>query len=481
MSSSTGYAVLSADEAAAMIFDGATIGFSGFTPAGAAKAVPRALAARARGLHAKGEKFKVRVLTGASTGASLDEALAQAEAISWRAPYASSDTLRKQMNTGKTEFVDMHLSHVQQTVLAGFFGKVDFAVVEATEITPDGRVFLTSSVGATPTYLAVADKVIIEVNRYHSPRTREMMDIYTMPTPPNRSPIAINHVMQKIGWPYAVVDPKKVVGVVETNEPDEVGGFSPADAVSQRIAANVVNFLLEERALGRIPQQFLPLQSGVGNIANAVMQGLGDNPDVPPFMMYSEVFQDALPALMEKGKLTGASCTSLTLTRQQLDRIYANMDFYAPRIVLRPQELSNNPGLVRRLGVIAMNTALEVDIFGNVNSTHVMGRNMMNGIGGSGDFTRNAYISIFTCPSMAKNGAISTIVYCVIASRGSDWTCSLALRVEATIVRSRSSGSATSEMSCFPAGPYWRTRGGSAFTTERRILASASASRTWMN
>ena len=35
---------------------------------------------------------------------------------------------------------------------------------------------------------------------------------------------------------------------------------------------------------------------------------------------------------------------------------------------------------------------------------------MMNGIGGSGDFTRNAYISIFTCPSVAKEGKISAIV-----------------------------------------------------------------------
>ncbi|MGL4293539.1 MAG: acetyl-CoA hydrolase/transferase C-terminal domain-containing protein, partial [Bacteroidales bacterium] len=52
----------------------------------------------------------------------------------------------------------------------------------------------------------------------------------------------------------------------------------------------------------------------------------------------------------------------------------------------------------------------EADIFGNVNSTHVVGTKMMNGIGGSGDFTRNAYISIFSCPSVAKEGKISAIV-----------------------------------------------------------------------
>lgn len=77
---------------------------------------------------------------------------------------------------------------------------------------------------------------------------------------------------------------------------------------------------------------------------------------------------------------------------------------------MRPQEISNNPELIRRLGVIAMNTALEVDIYGNVNSTHVAGSRMMNGIGGSGDFTRNAFLSIFFTESIAMDGNISTIV-----------------------------------------------------------------------
>lgn len=405
-----GFPHITAEEAASHIFNGATIGFSGFTPAGAAKATPRALAARAKEIHAKGEPFQVRVMTGASTGASLDEALAQAEAISWRAPYQSSATLRKQMNTGKSVFVDMHLSHMQQTVSAGFFGKVDFAVVEATEVTSDGRVYLSTSVGASPTYLQCADKIIIEVNKYHSPRTREMMDITILPPPPYRNPIPIHNPLSKIGWPYAVIDPKKVIGIVETNEPDEIKDFSPADLASERIANNVVKFLLNEMAAGRIPKEFLPLQSGVGNVANAVLANLGKNPDIPPFMMYTEVFQDACVDVMLSGKMVGASSTSLTLTEPQLQRIYANMDFFSPRICLRPQEFSNNPGIVRRLGVIAMNTAIEVDIYGHANSTHVCGTNMMNGIGGSGDFVRNSFLSIFMCPSFAKGGRISTIV-----------------------------------------------------------------------
>jgi len=79
-------------------------------------------------------------------------------------------------------------------------------------------------------------------------------------------------------------------------------------------------------------------------------------------------------------------------------------------VILRPQEISNSPEVARRLGAIAINTAIEVDIYGNVNSTNIMGSRMMNGIGGSGDFARNAYLTIFTTESIAKNGDISSIV-----------------------------------------------------------------------
>ncbi|MGE8280093.1 MAG: acetyl-CoA hydrolase/transferase C-terminal domain-containing protein, partial [Stenotrophomonas sp.] len=87
-----------------------------------------------------------------------------------------------------------------------------------------------------------------------------------------------------------------------------------------------------------------------------------------------------------------------------------NIKFYRERIIMRTQEISNHPELVRRLGCIGMNGMIEVDLYGNVNSTHVMGSRIMNGIGGSGDFTRNGFLSTFLSPSMAKGGSISAIV-----------------------------------------------------------------------
>ncbi len=405
-----GYPVISKSEVVSLIKDGDTIAFSGFSPAGAAKAVPVMLAEHAREEHRQGRDFRLRVLTGASSGDYIDNDLAEANAISWRAPYQGGKILRDQINRQEVEYVDMHLSQVAQTVGAGFFGKVNVAVVEATQITSDGRVYFSTSIGASPTWLAYADKVIIELNHYHSPRLSEMADIFIIPPPPRRSPINVHTPLTKIGFPYAHVDPKKIVGIVENNEPDQVVAFSQEDEISRKIADHVIEFLLNEKSAGRIPPEFFPLQAGVGNTANAVLAGLGRHPDIPPFYMYSEVFQDSMLDLMNAGKLLGASATSLTIVPEKLKQIEANMDFYNRKIVLRPQEISNHPGIIRRLGVVAMNTALEMDIYGNVNSSHVMGTHIMNGVGGSGEFTRNSHLSIFMTPSSAKGGKISAVV-----------------------------------------------------------------------
>jgi succinate CoA transferase len=404
------YTKLSADQAVALINDGDTIATSGFTAAGTPKACGRALAARATAEHDAGRPFKVRLLTGASTGPSLDQVLAEADALSFRFPYQSNATLRSKINKGEIPFFDLHLSHSPQYVEYGFLGDIDVAIVEVTEVTDDGKVYLTTAGGAAPTYLALAKKVIFEHNNYHSTRLREMHDVYTPARPPYRKEIPIYSPLDKIGTPYTHVDPAKVIGVVETNEPDECAKMAPYGDLHRAIGENVVAFLVGELKAGRIPAEFLPIQSGVGNIANAVLASMGTDPRIPAFYMFTEVFQDACLELMDDERLLGASTCSLTLSPEALQRIYANFDRYSQKIVIRPQAMSNNPGLVRRLGVISMNTAIESDIYGNVNSTHVGGTMMMNGIGGSGDFTRNAYISIFTSPSTAKDGKISSIV-----------------------------------------------------------------------
>lgn len=401
---------MSADEAASLIQHNNTIGFSGFTPAGAAKAIPTALAARAKAEHAAGLPFQVAVVTGASTGQSLDGELALAEAISWRTPYQSNKHLRAAINSGRTRFFDMHLSTLPQQVRYGFLGKFHWAVVEACDVNENGEITPTTSVGASPTFCGVADKVLVELNRAHPAALRGLHDIYEPKDPPHREALPLNDCSSRIGTPFIKVDPSKIAGIVETNLPDEVSAFDPADETTTKIGQNVAAFLANEIRIGRIPKEFLPLQSGVGNIANAVLAALGENPEIPAFEMFSEVIQDSVIALIRSGKCKFVTGTSLTVSPPVLREIYDDLEFYKKHICLRPQEITNNPEIVRRLGIITINTAIEVDLSGNVNSTHVMGSSMMNGIGGSGDFTRNGYISIFTCPSLAKGGKISPIV-----------------------------------------------------------------------
>ena len=404
------FPVLTADEAAALVQLDEVIGFSGFSPAGAAKVIPTAIASKARAEHAAGRPFKVGVITGASTGPSLDGELARADAIKFRTPYQSDSDLRASINAGKTHFFDMHLSLLPQYVRYGFLGQVDWAIVEAADVSADGKILLSTSVGASPTFLTQAKRVLVEINSRHPKELLGFHDIYEPQSPPNRRPIPICNADDRIGTQRVWVDPKKIVGIVESNREDEVKAFTPVNEVTTRIGQHVAEFLAAELRCGHIPKTFLPIQSGVGNVANAVLGAMGAHPEIPRFQMYTEVIQDSVIALIQQDRCSFVSGTSLTVSNAVLQDVYDNLDNYRGRMLLRPQEIANNPEIVRRIGIVSINTALEADIFGNINSTHVLGQKMMNGIGGSGDFTRNAYISIFTCPATAKNGSISAIV-----------------------------------------------------------------------
>lgn len=403
------FPMLTAEEAAAQIKHGQTIAFSGFTPAGSPKMIPLAIANRAQAAHQRGEPFKIGVVTGASTGPSLDGALAKADAISFRTPYQSNPELRARINAGETRFFDMHLSMLPQAVRYGFLGPIDWAILEASDITAGGGVVLTSSVGASPTFGRQAHRVFIELNRKHPAALLGMHDIYEPRDPPHRGQIPIFHASDRIGSPLMLVDPSHIAGIVETDLDDENNGYDPSTPTTEAIGDHVADFLAAEIAGHRLPA-LLPVQSGVGNIGNAVLAALGRDTRLNPFEMYTEVLQDSVVDLICSGRIRFASTGSLTLSPPALDRIYSDLKFFRSRILMRPQEISNHPEIIRRLGLISINTAIEVDLFGNVNSTHILGRQMMNGIGGSGDFTRNAYLSIFICPSTAKAGKISTVV-----------------------------------------------------------------------
>ena len=401
---------ITAEEAATYVKHDDNVGFSGFTPAGCPKVIPEAIARRAEQEHKEGRPFKIGMFTGASTGDHLDGALARAEAVKFRTPYQSNKDMRTLLNAHGAEYFDMHLSELAQSLRYGFLGRVDVAIVEAVNVTEDGEIVPAEGVGILPTICRLADKILIELNRFHPKELRGIHDIYEPEDPPMRREIPVYKPSDRIGQPFVKVDPKKIVGVVETNREPDGSKFAPLDDVTLAIGRNVSDFLVGEMKAGRLPKSFLPLQSGVGNVANAVLGCMGENEAIPPFTVYTEVIQDAVIKLMEQGRVTFASGCSLSVSHEALREIYSRLDFFKDKLLLRPQEISNNPEVVRRLGVITINTALEADIFGNVNSTHVLGTKMMNGIGGSGDFTRSGYVSIFTTPSTAKDGKISSFV-----------------------------------------------------------------------
>jgi len=404
------FTYISAAEAASFIKDGDILGLSGFTPAGTPKAVTMELAKIAEEEHRNGRPFQVSILTGASTGDSCDGVLTRAQAIRYRAPYTTNSDFRKAVNNGEIAYNDIHLSQVAQEIRYDFLGKIRVAIVEACEVTPDGKIYLTAAGGITPTVCNQADHIIVELNSAHSKNMMGLHDVYEPLDPPYRREIPIYKPNDRIGQPYVQVDPKKIIGIVETHLKDEARAFAEADPVTDKIGQNVVDFLAADMRRGIIPASFLPLQSGVGNIANAVLGALGRDKTIPAFQMYTEVIQDSVIGLMREGRIKFGSTCSLSVTNECLDSIYDDMDFFRDKLVLRPSEISNHPEVARRLGVVSINTAIEADIYGNINSTHITGTKMMNGIGGSGDFTRNAYISIFICPSIAKGGKISSIV-----------------------------------------------------------------------
>jgi len=396
--------VMTAEQAAMLVKDGMVVGMSGFTRAGDAKAVPMAMAKRAGS-----DPFKISLITGASLGHDIDRLLCQAGVTARRMPFQVDTTLRKAINNGQVKFIDQHLSHTVEQLRSHQLAGIDCAIIEATAITEDGGIIPTTSVGNSASLALLADKVIVEINLSVNPALEGLHDIYIPGERPNRGPVPVTAPDSRIGFPCIPVPVEKIAAIVINNLPDSPSNILPSDTETNAIANHLIEFFKAEVRAGRMPDCLNPLQVGIGTIANAVVSGLKESP-FEKMVMYSEVLQDSAFELIDTGKMDFASGCSITLSKECGERVWNNFEHYKDKLILRPQEISNHPEVIRRLGVVTINTALEFDIYGNVNSTHVNGTHMMNGIGGSGDFTRNAYISVFVTKAVAKKGAISSVV-----------------------------------------------------------------------
>ena len=398
--------------------NGMYLGWSGFTPAGYPKAIPIALADYVEKNNLQG-KLRFSLFTGASVGAETEDRWASLDMLDRRWPYQTGKNIAKGINEGRIRMGDKHLSLFAQDLGYGFYtkakpdGKLDLAIIEVSAVTEDGGLVPTSSCGVISEILMICDKVILEVNT-GEPSFEGMHDNVVCGTPPNRQVFNITKADSRIGTTYVPCDPSKIIAVVESQYRDNGRAFAEQDDTSEAIANHIIDFFSFEVKAGRLPKNLLPLQSGVGSIANAVIGGLAKGP-FSGLSVYTEVLQDTMLDLIDSGKLDCASSCSLSLSRDEgFPRFFNDMKKYADKITLRPLAISNAPEPIRRLGVIAMNTPVEIDMYAHANSTLVGGTRMINGIGGSGDFLRNAYLSIMHTPSVRPSKTDETGISCVV-------------------------------------------------------------------
>ena len=393
--------ITTANQASQLISTGMTIGMSGFAIVGYPKAVPMALA---KSRHAT----NLTLCTGASIGDEADGVLARSGLISRRYTYQSNKDMRAAINNGSVAYNDMHISQFPTFINNGIGMPIDVAIIECTAVTENGLV-PTGSVGAADALVRAAKYVIAEIDMTVPIEMIGMHDIFEISRMPCPRDIPITSATSRIGVPYIACPKEKIAAIVLSDIADQPAKNKPMTPATAKLGENVVQFIKDEIACGHLPEHLPPIQSGVGNIGNAVLRGLGAG-GFKDLTMYSEVMQDAVVALMRDGVIDSVSASAISLEKETREYFYKHINEFKDRIVIRPQEISNNSTVIRRLGVIAINTPIELDIYGNINSSHIMGSRMMNGIGGSGDFTRNAWLSIFATESTAKGGLISCIV-----------------------------------------------------------------------
>lgn len=238
--------IVTAEEAASLILDGMTVGMSGFGAAGDCKAVPLALAARARE-----QALRITLMTGASVGYEVDGVLAEAGVIRRRMPFQSDRTLRNQINAGEATFIDLHLSEMAEQLRDGYLGPVDVAVIEAVAVSEAGIV-PTMSVGNSAVFAALAKKVIVEINLEMPLELEGLHDVYSPLPRPNREPIPLTNAAQRIGLPYVPLDPQKIAAIVVTRKGDSPNKVLPPDADTTQIAGHLSRFFSHEVRAGRL-------------------------------------------------------------------------------------------------------------------------------------------------------------------------------------------------------------------------------------
>lgn len=394
--------VTSPENVAEQISPCATIAISGFGSVGYPKEIPLTLANDSRNLS-------LTVVSGGSTGQEVDTELVKANAIERRFPYQARPESREAINDGSLAFHDRHISSLGDEVRYGNLADIEVAVIEAVAV-GDGWLVPSTSIGHSPAFVEAADELFIEINKSQPLDLQHLHDVYARRLPPDREPISLEEPDERIGSARLTFDPSKLSGIVITEIPDKPYSFRSAGPTELEISDHLSDFVQQEVRNNPIFEDTICLQFGVGNIGNAMIAAVESvDFDQQVVHYYGEVFQDGLLDLLDNSVIESASATSLALSDDGQQRLFDNLERYSSDIVIRPGDISNNATIIDQFGVVSVNSALSVDIFGHANSTHVDGSHIINGIGGGADFTRHSPLAIIALPSMTR-GSTSRIV-----------------------------------------------------------------------
>ena len=396
----------SGEDAANLVKDGMTLGI----PAGNYSASPGTfLAALKKELSVRSSSINIKLLT-MGPASSVEEEFVKLPNLRWRKyGQLASHELRKAVNSGDVDFIETRLGLPTYQIRKQCYENIDLVVIEAAAITEEGCIVPSTALVDGPGYIANADRVIVEINPHIPEEIEGIHDVYYLENPPNRKAVPLNHVTDRIGTPYISINPEKIAVIIESSCPDNSKTAHTVGQDSEAIADHLLHFLTNEVRKGRLPARLLPLQFGIGAIPTAFSRRLARS-SFADLEIFSGSVEDGALDLIDAGKAKGVSACALYFSKEGFKRFFASLEHYKRYIVLRPAEIADCPELISRLGVIALNGAIEVDIYGHVNATHILGSKSIGGVGGSCEFVWNAYLSVILLRSTSADGNISTIV-----------------------------------------------------------------------
>ncbi len=394
-------AVGNIEEASSLIQNNMTIAMSGYAMSGYPKAIVEALIAR----RLAGEDLTIHLITGANVP-WLDEKLGTAQILARRTPMCANRALAAQINAGSVYYAEQQMNKFPRLLRSGSLGKIDVAVVEALGFDEEGNLIPTNSIGMTHHLMDAADAIIVEINTAQPDKLQDLHDVYIPLPPPKTQAIPLLRVNQRIGRTSIPVDSNKIKYIVETHIPERIAPPLKNPLEAKQIAAHLFDFLelKVQQTDGRLP----PLQTGFGTIANSIADAFQDS-HFNDIQFFCGGIGVSVMELLASGKASALSTGGLEMS-ERVEDILKKVPSLSDHLVIRNGDITNGAEVISRLGLIALNTGVEIDIYGNVNASHIAGSRVVNGIGGGANFAQNAEISIALIPSTAKSGAISNIV-----------------------------------------------------------------------